>query len=91
MTKNKIYTRQGCRYSDRALQLLDEKDIPYEEIDITDDPERQREMIEAAHGRTSSPQIFIDGGHIGGFDDLQEADRQGRLAGMLAADMPSPT
>jgi glutaredoxin 3 len=83
MSEVLIYTKQGCPYSERARELLDEKGIPYEEVDITGSPELEAEMVQASGGRSTTPQIIIDGEPLGGASDLEEADRGGRLASML--------
>ncbi len=71
-----IYTERGCPYSRVAKEVLDEEGITYEEIDVTDDPERRAEMEERAGGRTTVPQIFFGGRHVGGYDDLQELEQE---------------
>jgi glutaredoxin 3 len=71
----RIYVKAGCPYSAGAKRLLDEKGIAYEEIDVTDDPERREEMERLANGRSTTPQIFFGDHHVGGYDDLQELDR----------------
>lgn len=83
MPKIEIYTSPWCPYCVRAKRLLDEKSVPYEEIDVMAQPRRRPEMVERAGGRTSVPQIFIDGQGIGGCDDMYALDRQGRLDPML--------
>jgi glutaredoxin 3 len=90
MTRVRIYTKLNCSSSDKALFFLDEKGIPFEEVDITDDPQRRAEMVEASNGNDTTPQIFIDGEHIGGYEDLVEEDRQGRLAATLASGLEQP-
>jgi glutaredoxin 3 len=90
MTRVRIYTKQGCHYSNDALFFLDEKGIPYEEVDITDDPQRRAEMIEAANGADTTPQIFIDGQHVGGYEELVDEDRQGHLAAIMASGLEQP-
>ena len=90
MTRVRIYTKQRCRFSDEALFFLDEKGIPYEEVDITDDPQRRAEMIEAANGDDTTPQIFIDGEHVGGYDELVDEDRHGHLAAIMASGLEQP-
>jgi glutaredoxin 3 len=90
MTRLRIYTKQHCSFSDQALFFLDEKGIPYEEVDITDDPQRRAEMVEASGGDDATPQIFIDGEHIGGYDDLVMEDRLGHLAATLASGLEQP-
>jgi glutaredoxin 3 len=73
-----IYTRDYCPYCQKAKALLDRKGASYTEIDLEKHPEKQSEMITKA-GRTSVPQIFIDGKHIGGCDDLHALDAAGKL------------
>lgn len=79
-----IYTRQTCPYCRRAKALLDRKSVAYTEIDIEREPARRAEMIERAEGRTTVPQIFIDGAAIGGCDDLHALDAAGKLDLLLA-------
>jgi glutaredoxin 3 len=86
----RIYTKQGCEFSESALMFLEEKGIPVEEIDITDDAAAEAEMVAAAGGARTTPQIFIDGEHIGGFDELVEEDAHGRLAMRLASGLEQP-
>lgn len=85
MAKIEIYTKAFCPYCSRAKQLLDSKGVAYEEYDITMGGPKRHEMIQRANGRTTVPQIFIDGDHIGGSDDLAALDRQGGLDPLLAA------
>ncbi len=82
MAKVKIYTKSWCPYSTRAKDLLDRKGVSYEEIDVTDDSFKESEMLERS-SRQTVPQIFIDGDHIGGSDDLIVADMSGRLDRLL--------
>ncbi len=77
-----VYHKTWCSYSRAALALLKEKDVRFEDIDITDDEIREREMIERAHA-TSVPQIFVDGESIGGYDELAALDAHGLLDGLL--------
>ena len=79
MADIEMYTTMFCPYCSRARALLRGKGVAYVEIDIAEDPERRAEMIERAGGRTTVPQIFIDGEHIGGCDDLIALDRTGKL------------
>ncbi len=83
MAKVEIYTKSWCPYSKRAKDLLDRKGVSYEEIDVTDDSFKDSKMVERA-SRQTVPQIFIDGYHIGGNDDLLAADKSGRLDRILA-------
>jgi glutaredoxin 3 len=78
-----IYTRGWCPYCSAAKDLLDEKGAAYTEIDIDKKPEARQEMIQKAGGRTSVPQIFIGGRHVGGCDDLYALEGDGRLDPLL--------
>lgn len=73
-----VYHKTWCSYSRAALALLNEKGALYEDIDVTDDLDREIEMNERS-GRTSVPQIFIGGELIGGFDDLKAFHALGGL------------
>lgn len=84
MAKVEIYTKAFCPYCSRAMRLLADKGVEPVEYDITmGGPERQ-EMIQRANGRTTVPQVFIDGAHIGGSDDLAALDARGGLDPLLA-------
>lgn len=78
-----IYTKPFCPYCARAEALLSGKGVEYTEIVASMDPEKKREMMERS-GRSTYPQIFIGGKHVGGFDDLNALDRAGKLDPMLA-------
>ena len=85
MAKVEIYTKFGCPYCYRAKRLLDSKGAAYEEHDITMGGPGRAEMIQRANGRMTVPQVFIDGRHIGGSDDLATLDAQGGLDPLLQA------
>jgi glutaredoxin 3 len=85
MTRIEIYTKFLCPYCTRAKALLTAKGAVFEEIDISAGGTRRAEMIERAAGRQTVPQIFIDGRHIGGCDDLVALDRAGGLDPLLVA------
>ena len=80
-----IYTRPDCPYCHMAKDLLRAKDVAFEEVDVGREPARRAEMISRAGGATTVPQVFIDGRHVGGCDDLHALDRSGGLDPMLAA------
>jgi glutaredoxin 3 len=84
MPKVEIYTKMFCPYCVRAKRLLGEKGVDFEEYDITLGGPQRAEMIQRAHGRTTVPQVFIDGTHVGGSDDLAALERAGKLDPMLA-------
>ena len=79
MAEVELYTTTFCPYCSRARALLKRKGVAYTEIDINEEPARRDEMIQRAGGSTSVPQIFIDGEHIGGSDELVALDRAGEL------------
>ena len=79
MAEVELYTTMFCPYCARARVLLERKGVPYAEIDIIEEPDGRDEMIQRAGGRTSVPQIFINGEHIGGSDELVALDRAGEL------------
>jgi glutaredoxin 3 len=85
MARIEIYTSAFCGYCARAKRLLADKGVAFEEIDVTMDARRRAEMVERAGGKRTVPQIFIDGGHVGGSDDLHALDASGKLDPMLAA------
>lgn len=85
MAKVEIYTKAFCPYCTRAKGLLKSKGVTFEEYDISMGGAKRQEMIQRANGRSTVPQIFIDGRHMGGSDDLAALDRQGGLDPLLAA------
>lgn len=85
MAHVEIYSKFLCPYCARAKKLLESKGASYEEYDITMGGAKREEMLERSNGRHTVPQIFIDGRHIGGSDDLAELERNGQLDPLLAA------
>lgn len=77
-----IYTTKTCPYCVKAKMLLQKKGASYQEIDASDDKVRE-DMIQKAGGRRTVPQIFINGKHVGGSDDLYELESKGELDAML--------
>jgi glutaredoxin 3 len=85
MAKVEIYTKFLCPYCSRALKLLGSKGVAPDEYDISMGGPKRAEMIERAGGRQTVPQIFINGAHVGGSDELAALERAGTLDGLLAA------
>ena len=83
MVKIEIYSSLFCPYCTRARRLLDQKGFEYTDIDIIADTSKRTEMVRRAGGRTSVPQIFIDGTYVGGCDELYALERQGKLDALL--------
>jgi len=78
-----IYTTPYCPYCVRAKALLEKKGVDYTETDVSDTDLRTA-MTKRAGGSRTVPQIFIDGRHIGGCDDLHDLERNGELDPLLA-------
>lgn len=84
MARVEIYTKAFCGFCTRAKALLTSKGAQIDEYDITMGGPDRVTMIQRANGRTTVPQIFIDGRHIGGCDDLFALDARGGLDPLLA-------
>ena len=83
MAKIEIYTTPWCGYCARAKGLLEKKGAAYDEMDVMEDAAKRTEMRERSR-RSTVPQIFINGQHIGGSDELAELEREGKLDPLLA-------
>lgn len=85
MAQIEMYTKFMCPYCARASALFKAKGVAFTDIDISLDGTKRKVMIQRAGGSTTVPQIFIDGRHIGGSDDLVALDSAGGLDPLLAA------
>ena len=85
MAKIEIYTSMLCGYCHAAKRLLKERGADFIEYDVGCDGEKRAAMSARADGRTTVPQIFIDGRHIGGCEELYALDRAGQLVSLLEA------
>ena len=85
MATVEIYTKTFCGYCWRARSLLESKGIEFVEYVVDGNGPKREEMIQRANGRTTVPQIFIDGNHIGGCSDLLALERDGQLSDLLEA------
>lgn len=86
MPRVEIYTKAFCGFCARAKRLLDTKGVDYEEYEISLGGPKRAEMVQRAGGRTTVPQIFIAGRHVGGSDDLYALERDGRLDPLLGGE-----
>lgn len=77
-----MYSTGYCPFCTRARELLDKKEVNYQEIRIDEDPSKKPEMI-AKSGRHTVPQIFINGQPVGGCDDLYALENKGQLDQLL--------
>ena len=85
MAKIEIYTSPLCGYCHAAKRLLKSKGVKFDETDVLVKPAKKAEMIQRANGGRTVPQIFIDGKHVGGCDDLYALERAGKLDPLLKA------
>jgi len=85
MARIVLYTTDFCGYCRAAKQLLLRKGLDFDEINVSADHDLRIEMVQRAHGRRTVPQIFIDDASIGGYHELAQLDREGRLDVLLAA------
>ena len=83
MAKVTIYTRPMCGYCARAVSLLKQKKVDFEQIDAGFDQTKREEMVQRSKGQRTFPQIFIGKEHIGGCDDMMALERAGKLDPML--------
>ena len=83
MAKVEIYSSPWCGYCARAKSLLSKKGVDYVDYDVDADSGLREKMVERAGGRETVPQIFIDGKHIGGSDELHALERAGKLDPLL--------
>jgi glutaredoxin 3 len=79
-----IYTTPYCPYCTAAKRLLARKGVNFQETDVSAQPELRKQMMVRAGGRHTVPQIFINGRHVGGSDDIHALDHRGQLDPLLA-------
>jgi len=83
MKKVKIYTTPYCPFCIRAKQLLKYKKINFDEIDLSENPDKFEEMLSKSNGARTVPQIFVNGEHIGDCDHIHDLDQKGELDKIL--------
>ena len=88
MADIEIYSTAACGYCMAAKNLLKSKGLEWRELRIDIDPAARAEMLNRAPGARTVPQIFINGTHVGGFDQLAAAERSGKLKELLSCDRP---
>lgn len=84
MPQIEIYTQSYCPYCSRAVALLAKKNVPFQEIKAPHGSAERSQAVQRS-GHSTMPQIFVDGAHVGGCDDLMALERSGRLDALLAA------
>lgn len=85
MKKVTIYTKPLCPYCVRAMSLLQKKGATVDEICAAFDAKKREEMLQRSKGQRTYPQIFIGETHVGGYDELAELERAGKLDPLLNA------
>lgn len=88
MAQVEIYSTLFCPYCARAKSLLEKKSVAFVNIDVIEDTSKRDEMVKRSGGRHTVPQIFIDGEHIGGSDELYALERAGKLDAKLGIAPP---
>ena len=84
MAQITVYTTDPCSFCARVKQVLTQRGVAYEEINLSKDPQGRAELVERT-GMLSFPQVVIGDEVLGGFRETLEADRSGRLRELLAA------
>ena len=85
MKKVIIYTGDLCIHCEWAMDLLNRKNIQFIEYNVAKDLSKREEMLKKSNGATTIPQIFIGDQHIGGNDELQKLDKEGKLDSLVSA------
>jgi glutaredoxin 3 len=82
MAKVQVYTTPVCPYCVQAKRLLTQKGVKFDEIDVANDNDKRTWLVKTT-GQRTVPQIIIDDVPYGGFSDIAELDRQGKLDPLL--------
>jgi len=85
-----IYTIHYCPYCADAKELLSRKGVDFREIDVTANRDERKTMIQRANGRSTYPQIFVGGTHVGGCAELCVLEEAGKLDPLLAQAKDAP-
>ena len=83
MSEVVVYSTRRCGFCVRAKMLLDDQDIPFREIDVSDDPIQRAALVQRSAGQRTVPQIFVGTTHVGGFTELLALQRSGGLEALL--------
>ncbi len=88
LTKVEVFTTDYCPHCTRAKQLLKQKNVAFQETDLTHDPDGRERLVQRSGGRKTVPQIFIGDTHVGGCDDLYALESEGKLDPLLQGAAP---
>ena len=78
-----MYTGPMCNFCNAAKRLFSRNNIKYQEVDISTKDSLRDEMIKRANGKKTIPQIFFDNLHIGGYEELRDLEKSGKLNNLL--------
>ena len=78
-----VYMGPRCNFCDAAKRLLKRNNIPYNEINIALDINKKEEMLKKSNGKRTIPQIFIEDYHVGGYVELRELEKKGKLDNLI--------
>ncbi len=78
-----MYSGPMCNFCEAAKRLLDRNNLKYEVIDISSGEGIRDEMIKKSNGKRTIPQIFFDDHHVGGYVELRELEKNGKLEDSL--------
>ena len=78
-----VYSGPMCNFCDAAKRLLSRNNLNYNEIDISTKEGLRDEMTKRANGRRTIPQIFFDDYHVGGYQELRQLEKTGKLLSSL--------
>ena len=78
-----IYTGPFCNFCEAAKRLLVRNNLNYKEIDISTKDGLRDKMIKKANGKRTIPQIFFDDCHVGGYQELRELEKKGKILNLV--------
>ena len=78
-----VYMGPMCNFCDAAKRLLTRNNIPYNEINIALEEGKKEEMLAKSNGRKTIPQIFFNGLHFGGYEELRALEKKGELDNLI--------
>ena len=78
-----MYTGPLCNFCEAAKRLFTRNNIKYQEIDISSKEGLMEEMIKKSNGRKTTPQIFFDDQHIGGYEEVRALEKENKLQDLL--------
>ncbi len=79
-----IYTTEPCGFCRVAKSLLQKRNVAFTEVNLAKDPSGRAELVRIT-GMMTFPQVMIDGAPVGGYQELVQADRAGRLSALAEA------